>query len=183
MMTSIRPADRCSRAFTMVESTISILIVGTMMVAALEAVAGARAAEQDMRITSRGRMFAEDLMSEIIRKPYQDPDDATLVFGREASELGSTLRSGYDDVDDYHKLEEAPPVAADGTDLESADGYRRIVSVRYARANNVQQDSLTATGIKRIHVSVYHGDRRVVELIAYRTSAWGDPLKDARGLP
>lgn len=184
MIRSHPPQRRApARGFTMVESTISILIVGVMMVAALEAVGGARSAQQEMQISSRGRMFAEDLLSEIVRKPYQDTNDAVVVFGKELSELSGSTRSVLDDVDDYNGLDENPPVMADGSAVDGAANYRRTVNVYHARTSNVMQNSATATGIKRIHVMVSYKSRKVAELVAFRTTAWLDPLTDAGGQP
>jgi type II secretory pathway pseudopilin PulG len=121
------PRNRCRRAgFTLIEAVISTVIVAVMFVAALNTVGAARVAQYKAALVGRGRMYAEALMTEILQQSYQEPG-ATYVFGREAGE-SETIRTAYDDVDDYHGWTESPLAAQDGTALPNSANWSRTVT-------------------------------------------------------
>ena len=165
------PARR--RGFTLVEAVISVLIVGTMLVAALSAVGAGRKAQSSAGQTSRGLALAESMMAEILQRPYQDPD-APGALGAEAGEATAT-RLDFDDVDDYAGWSASPPTNRDGSPIPWAQGYTRRVAVEWVQVADPQAVSAAETGLKRIKVVVEHKDRPVAELIAFRTSQWQDP--------
>ena len=74
-----------SQGISMVEATISIVIVGTMMVAGLSAVGASARVQQRMTDSGRGVLLAQQLMSEIMQQSYEEPVD-TPSFGRELTE-------------------------------------------------------------------------------------------------
>ena len=92
-----RPAQR---AFSMIEATISIVIVAGMLVAAVTTVGAAARARQTMTGRELGALLAQQLMSEILPLAYEEPED-TPAFGLESPE-STDSRAAYDDVDDYH---------------------------------------------------------------------------------
>ena len=65
---------RFPTGFTLVEAVISLIIVATMFVAALNTVGTSRLSQHKCSLGSRGRLFAESLMTEILRLDYLDPD-------------------------------------------------------------------------------------------------------------
>lgn len=159
---------RC-RAFTLVESVISILVVGVMFVAALSVVANSRASQRIAADHARGMLLAEQLMTEITVQAYEEPVD-TVVFGREVNEPADT-RSAFDDVDDYHGWSASPPADRDGIGLTGLDGWERRVGVTFAQAGNLTNTTALNTGIKLITVTVLRDGRQVAALRAIRTGA------------
>ena len=141
---------RSPRAFTLMEAVISTVIVAVMLVAALNTVGASRITQHKAALVSRGRMFAESLMAEILPQSYQNPGEPR-VFGPESGESGPT-RGAYNDVDDYQGWTESPPVAKDGTALPNSANWRRTVTVAWVDPLNPQQVSGTETGAKRITV-------------------------------
>jgi len=164
---------RCE-GFSLVESVISILIVGVMVVAAMNTVGGSQKTQLASAQRDRALLLAQDLMAQIVRKSYEEPDQ-TPDFGRESGESGGH-RDDWDDVDDYDGLSNTPPQYEDGTAISWADGYTRKVTATWMDASDLTQSSGSETGIKGIWVEVLRGDRVLVTLSAMRTNAWLDPL-------
>jgi len=139
-------------AYTLVEVIISTLIVGLVMVGAMQNVGASLSGQEFNLQRSRAVLMAMAMMAEIRELPYLEPDD-TPTFGREAGE-SATSRVNYDDVDDYDGWNCSPPEEKDGSAISNADGFSRAVTVEY-----VDPDDLTATvggdqSVKRITVSV-----------------------------
>ena len=161
---------RNARAFTLVEATISVFIVGVMVVAALSTVGATRLGEYKVGERCRALPLAQDLLAEILQKPYENPD-GSAVFCTEPGE-GTASRIDFDDVDDYHNWSASPPQNRDGTDMSDLSGWRRSVQVIWVDPTNLSQTAGSDQGVKRITVTVTHDDVRVASLTAFRTSVW-----------
>lgn len=160
----------CSpRAFSMVEVIISVVIVGTMTVAALNTVGAAKLGNQKTTSRKSGALLAQGLMSEILLQDYEEPVD-TPGFGRESSESGGD-RTDYDDVDDYDGWSSSPPEYKDGTVIPDLDGWARQVSVAWVNATDLSLTSGSETNVKRITVTVTYNGVQVASLTAVRTLA------------
>ena len=144
------PPHDSGGGFTLVEAVLSTVLVAVMLAAALNTVGASRITQHKAVLVSRGRMFAESLLAEILQQSYQNPAEPH-VFGLEAGESGST-RAAYNDVDDYSGWSESPPAAKDGTALPNAADWSRTVTVEWVDPLNPQQVSGTETGAKRITV-------------------------------
>lgn len=163
--------------FTLVEAVMSILIVGLMLVAALNTVGASKVAQARTAEQAIGPMLAQDLMSEILSQRYQEPDDS-IVFGLELNELGSS-RAAYDDVDDYHGWSASPPRAKDNSVLPDLANWSRHVTVARADTSDPNNNSLTETGLKRVTVTVKHQGRTVYTLTALRTDGWPEEAPES----
>ncbi|OHB74408.1 MAG: hypothetical protein A2Z25_19770 [Planctomycetes bacterium RBG_16_55_9] len=75
-----RPSSLVQPGFTLVEAVMSMLIVGTMLVAALSTVGASRLSQYKTSRSHCGRLLAESLMAEILRQDYQEPGGA-VAFG------------------------------------------------------------------------------------------------------
>jgi type II secretory pathway pseudopilin PulG len=160
---------RCG--FTLIEAVMSMLVVGLMMVAAMNTVGASRVAQSRNAEQSLGPMLAEDLMSEILSQNYEEPVD-TVSFGRESESGGD--RVDWDDVDDYEGWSSSPPENKDGNAIPDLDGWGRKVTVVFVDPGLVNT-SASDIGHKRIVVTVTHMGRVVTELWGLRTSGWPDP--------
>lgn len=156
--------------FTMVEAVLSTVIVSVVLVAALNLVGTSKVTQQKAALTSRGRLLAEDLLAEILRQRYQEPDEAAL-FGRETGELAAT-RALYDDVDDYQEWTASPPVAQDGAAIANSVGWKRAVTVERIEPLNPQTVTTSETGAKRITVTAYYRNVPQASLVAIKTVDW-----------
>jgi type II secretory pathway pseudopilin PulG len=154
--------------FTLVEAVISTVIVAVMFVAALNTVGTSRVAQHKAALVGRGRMFAESLMAEILQQSYQEPGE-TYVFGREAGE-SETVRTVYDDVDDYHGWTESPLAAQDGTALPNSADWSRTVTVEWVDPQQPKQVKVTESGAKRITVVAAFRNVPQATVVAVRTA-------------
>ena len=114
--------------------------------------AGAQATAEDAR-TTLALHLAQDLMEEILSKPFRDPD---------GSELGEIGRSAWDDMDDYDGLAEAEGniTSFDGVAVQDppAVGLTRHATVEGVYVSG--QDMSEPPTFYRIIVEVrYHGHR------------------------
>lgn len=162
---------RC--ALTLVETIITMSLVSGLLVAAMQTVGMAAKLRQSEISDARGMALAGDLMSEIQRRWYSDPDEAP-TFGPESSE--SAGRSAWDDVDDYKKFSESALQSKAGVALTDVKGYSWSASVAYADLSDPRKDSATDTGLLRVTVTVTGPTGRVYSLIALRSKFGGFDL-------
>jgi type II secretory pathway pseudopilin PulG len=167
---SPHPSSRTphASAFTIVEAVIASVIVGVMLVAALNTVGASRLTQHKAALTSQGRLLAETLMAEILVQDYRDPD-GTPVFGGEAGEA-TTTRADFDDVDDYHEWVASPPTTKDGTPLANTTGWTRTVTVQWIDPLDPAQVEDVETNAKRVTVTGSYGDVPQVTLVAIKTA-------------
>jgi prepilin-type N-terminal cleavage/methylation domain-containing protein len=179
-----RAAVASPAGFTLVEVVLSMLIVGLVIVAAIETVGAAIRTQTITHDRARAMLLAQDLMNEILQQAYQEPIETPIVFGREASEpVGPAVpRTAFDDVDDYHNWNTTntrfPPQARDGTPLEGFEGWSRSVVVDYVGANNLGVVTPTPSGIKRITIRVRKGEAILAALRMIVTESWQAPPYD-----
>lgn len=159
-----RPNDR--RGFSMIEATIASLLVGTLAVAALNTVGASMVSQTESVRQSNGLMLAQDLMTEILSKTYEDPD-IPGEWGPGTSETLSSGRSQFDDVDDYMDWTSTPPQYGDGTKIPNHAKWKRIVRVKWIDPDTFSAVD-TESGLKRIKVKVKWDKRLVCELYAIR---------------
>ena len=154
---------RCG--LTLVEVAVSSLIVGALFVAVMNTVGSAQTTTILNARRLRALQLAQDLLAEVLAQPYVDAAaGATLGPEGDENDLG---RTGFDDVDDYHKLEESPVVERDGSASPGAGGLRRTVAVSWVKPDSLG-DAEQETGLKKVTVTVWHGPRVVVTLSGVR---------------
>ncbi len=154
--------------FTMVEAVMSVLLVGMLMVAAMNTLGATATAQYKNAERSRAVLLAEDLMSEILGQNYEEPVD-TIQFGRESGESGGD-RTNWDDVDDYDGLSHSPPEYPDGTDMPDLGTWERKVEVKWVNPFDLSSISGSETGVKQIVVVVEHNAAPVFLLTAFRSN-------------
>ena len=167
--TQLRYRPKTNTAFSLAETVVSVALVGGLLVVALTTVGDTTLGRQRLSDRGQGSLLAQDLMSEILRQPYEDPND-TPTFGAEASESTGS-RAGFDDVDDYTAWSASPPQKKDGTQMPDRTGWQRAVTVEFVDPDNLTTVVGSDQGVKRIAVTVSRNDVVVSSLVAVRTSA------------
>ena len=160
-----------TRGITLVETVLSLLILGGAFVASLNTIASARGAQALVTQRQYGLTLAEDLMAEILA---QGTYKKGLIFGPEAGETNSG-RSSFDAIDDFHGWQSSPPTDPSGIEIDGAQDYTRSVKVRYVQLDNPDTVSVSDKGVLRITVTVTYRSKDVATLVAYRTDAWQAP--------
>lgn len=153
---------------SLLEVTFATMIVGGLMVAALQTVGGATRSSRANADQAIGQLLAQDLMAEILNTQYVESTESPAVFGPESTETGGT-RASFDDVDDYDQWIASPPESKDGTPLANRSSWRREVVVRYVDRNDLSVATAADDGVKEITVSVFVNNRLASQRITIRT--------------
>jgi len=174
---------------TIVEAVASLVIVGTLLVAALSAAGGMAMSQHRNADRALGILLAQDLMSEILQQAYVDPEDAGVklkggklelevlggdggaTYGPESGEVTGN-RTRFDDVDDYHRWDASPPQARDGAELASLKGWRQTVTVLPQSAAMLDEELTEELDFKKIIVVLSRKDVPIATLVALRTAAY-----------
>ncbi len=156
-----------ARGLTLVETVISLVIVGVMLVAALSTVGASRLSQYRISEYSRGQHLAQRMLVEILGRPYADPNGSTTL-GIETGESTAT-RLDFDDIDDYDNWWASPPQDPNGSLIMDDDTWAQSVTVCWVDANDPRVVRDLDTGAKGITVTVTHDDRPVAVLTAIKT--------------
>ena len=111
---------------------------------------------------TRANHLASTLFEEMRSK--RGDENATAASATLGPDPGET-RATYDDVDDYHGLDESPPKDSLGTDLAGSGGFRQQVSVCYVANTDLDTCIGGPTLYKRITVTVTDPEGRASELV------------------
>jgi Tfp pilus assembly protein PilV len=84
-----------------------------------------------------------------------------VTIGPESAEVRAT----FDDIDDYHGLNDAPPQSANGTTMSDSSNFSVAVTVEQVAFNDI-----SANDSKRISVSVTNPLGEVITLVAWRVN-------------
>ncbi len=142
------------RGATLVELVLSIVIIGVAMAGVLTATLHVIGRSADPLLRLQAVTIAEAYLAEILQRPF----GALLDSGPEPGES----RSGYDDLSDYHGLDDVGARDQRGQAIAGLEGYRVQVSV--------ETDTLAALPAKRVTVTVSHGDMDVpITLAGFRS--------------
>ncbi|MEQ8786767.1 MAG: prepilin-type N-terminal cleavage/methylation domain-containing protein [Pirellulaceae bacterium] len=173
------PGDRACdwrSGFSLLEVVVATLIVGLLMLAALESLGAITRGQGYVAQRSRGWLLAQDMMAEVLDRGYQEPDDAPL-FGREGSE-SSANRGDYDDTDDYHGWVASPPQSKDGAVMSNLTDWERRVTVERVSTADLVTGVASEEGLRRVTVDVRYNGVSVVKLVTLRAKAWKEPPFD-----
>ncbi len=163
-----RRSDR--RAFSLIEVVISSLIVGVVLVAALNTVGSATSGAFRTGEQGQAQLLADALMAEILGLGYEEPVDEP-IFGPELDETADGTRTAYDDVDDYHGWEAKPPVEKDGMVLPYTEGWIRAVNVEFVSQGDLTEVVNSEEDLKQITVTVTN-DRVTATALMVVSDAW-----------
>jgi prepilin-type N-terminal cleavage/methylation domain-containing protein len=163
-----RPAQAaCRRGFSLAEVVVSTLLVGIVLVAAMNSLGATIRGRTSTGDAARAAQFAQQLMSEIIAKSYIDGGILPLM----GPELGESTanRTAFDDVDDYHNWTASPLQDADGNVLPNSTGWRHSVTVEYVNPANPANTTLLDNGLKRITITITRGTVTMTRLVGLRS--------------
>ncbi len=155
------------KGFSLAESLISIVIVGTLMVAALNTVGATTTGRSQVSRKAMAHGIGQAMLSEIMALPYEDPDQ-TPTFGLEPAE-NSANRLGFDDVDDYDDWNRVALEKRNGDPLLGMANWSRKVLVDWVSPADLATTSVSATDVKRITVSIFYNSVEMASFIGIRT--------------
>ena len=164
---------RSRGGLTLVEVSISTLIVGLLMVASLQSVANIG---RTWTITNQlvdGQGLAQELIREILAQGYSDPTDPNATTW--GLETGETTRATFDDIDDYSGWTESPVKNAAGTALAGYTGWTRSVLVDKLNADSyiTVPNNSADQGLRAVTVTVTSPTGKTTAAKVYRSKVGG----------
>ena len=156
------------RGLGLIEIVASTLIVGVMLVAALNTLGAVFRSQRLNAARLTGPGLAYELMGEILSLPYEDPEDPGGAIGRDFGESGGD-RVDLDDVDDYDDWSSSDAEDKDGVTHPGYTGWQRTVQVRWVRVGAVATTESNDTGLKLITVTVTDPDGVATKIRALRS--------------
>lgn len=173
---------RHQRGLTLIELVAVIVILAVALAGVTAAISSAISRSSDVLLETRAVALAQSYLDEILSKRFDENSAPRGIppcrsncteevdFGPDAGETG---RADFDDVDDYHGLDEGlgqtgPLQDAEGNERTGYDNFRVRVSVRYLELDAgeteenlaTEPDDLTeAEDAKLITVTVSHASR------------------------
>jgi MSHA pilin protein MshD len=152
-------------ALTLIEAMLSIVIVATVIVMAMNTFGSLANSRQISANRFIANGLARQLMGEILQCYYADPNGGTTL----GPDSGETTRSLYDDVDDYNGWSESPPQSHDGNVLPGFTGWKRQVAVAYIDPSTMATTAQDL-GVKRVTVTVTDPLGAVTTVVGIRSS-------------
>jgi type II secretory pathway pseudopilin PulG len=166
-----RLPGQCNSGFSLLETSMSTLLVGLLLVAATNTVGMSIRTQSMTAKLVTASTLADSLMSEITAASYKEPGSTAWLITRESGESGGS-KANYDDVDDYDGWQEQPPQCRDGTDIQNLANWKRKVTVEWVTiSNGLVTKSYFETNVKRIIIEVLSND----SLILSRESLVSNP--------
>lgn len=162
--------------FSLLEATISVMLVGLVMVGALHTVGAAQRRERDAVDRVLGQQLASALLNEILSHAYKEPEtDAAPIFGIEPDEVTGN-RALFDDVDDYASWTSTPPKDRSGNEIPNFSGWTQKVTVVWADPVSLGSTASVNTGLKKISVTATKNGQTLGSMVGYRSIAWADTI-------
>lgn len=140
--------------FTLVEMVIAIVIISVGLAGVLMAFNATVKSSADPMIHKQMLAIAEEMMEEILLKPYAPATGA----------ISGCNRASADDVSDYAAYTDQPVCDIDGTAVAGLSGYTVSVAVDAAASLGT-----LASGVKKVTVTVKYGASEPLELVGWRT--------------
>lgn len=149
----MRPHPKRRRPGAMlVEVVVSAILVGVVMVAALDTVGSSLRTQRASIEVFQGELLAERLLAEVQALPYADEVNESAPCGRDSGEAVGD-RDGWNDCDDYKGFTETPPTDLDGVAIAGGAGWTWEVDVRWVDSS-FTANSIFDLGLKKIVVTV-----------------------------
>lgn len=147
-------SERCVRGFTLVEMIIAIVIIGVGLAGVLAAFNISVRGSADPLVRKQMLAIAEEMLEEILLKPYAAGPGT----------ISGCNRAAADDVSDYNGYASAGICDIDGNPVAGLSGYNLNVAV----ANATLSDGAVTVPSLRVTVTVTHGGESL-SLVGWRT--------------
>jgi len=164
---------------TLVELIVTIVILSIAMVSLAMTLSFSASHSADAMVQAKTVELGQAYLEEILTKGFDENTPvggipacsaATIACGSIGPEAGET-RATFDDVDDYHGLNDSPPRDSLGVVRNNYDGYSVAVSVVYMTASQLADYGLgSTTDAKLITASVTPPGGTAVVFSVYRAN-------------
>lgn len=161
------------RGLTIIEAVMSVMVTSIVLVAALETLGLVGRSRSITERHSVGVMLAEDLLAEVLSRPFDDPGTASPIEGKSGS------RASFVSIADYHEWRASPPQDITGDELTAHAAYERRVTVTFVDDDLVPTAS--DTGVRLITVEVFRGGFPAAKISALRTRGFDTAARATGG--
>jgi prepilin-type N-terminal cleavage/methylation domain-containing protein len=149
-----------TRGFTLIETALAVVIVGTGVVATMQLFSSCTRDNQAAVAMTSAVMLSESIGEVTQGLPFSDPQTGRSVFGAEPGET----QMDYDDVDDFDQQSFNPPIDAQRNPISDLAQFTQLVTVVPVLANDPDSNT-NETDISR---TAYTGAVRVKVRVLYR---------------
>ena len=155
--------DARAKAFTLAEGMMAVVVLAMAVGAMMGPLTASYQQTRTVKQTTTAISMAQQLLDEILSKPFVDPTDLSMTLGPEADELG---RASFDNMDDYNGYHDSTdPNASDAIKLSSGavvgwnstDIYRRSVAVEYRATPSGAAAAAGDYLVVKVTVTLPHG--------------------------
>jgi len=159
--------NKQSSGFTLVEMIIAIVIIGVGLAGVLLAFNTTVKSSADPMIRKQMLAVAEEMLEEILLKPYTDPEGDAAPFNTVAAcDTAGAVRSAFDDVSDYLNYQTTGICDIDGATVAGLATY----GVQVVIDTTASLGGLSGAAVaKRVTVNVAHGSE-TISLVGWRTN-------------
>lgn len=161
--------SRVRRGFTLIEASLTTVIIGTGVLAIIQAQTAYHIKNEHAVRSNTGHLLANEIRELTYGLPHHDPVTGEANYGPEAGELAIT---DYDDLDDFAGVVTAgigagitlnPPINAAGVALPDMGRWTQVIKVGnlYIDQINIQDSAmdlipLGSTDVMRVSVTVFY---------------------------
>lgn len=164
--------------FTLIETIIVIVLVGAMMAGMTSLFMNNVGNSHRPFLRQRALAVANAFMDEIQHKRWNEAtpvgggcvnSGVSCPTGPAITAIGADgeARSAYDDIDDYHGLNQSPPQDSAGVDMPGYAGFTVAVSVAQPAG---AWNAIAAADVRLITVSVTSPSNETIAISAYRVN-------------
>jgi Tfp pilus assembly protein PilV len=174
MLSIKRPPAAQARGFTLAEGMLAVVLLSIAAGAMMGPLSASYQQTRTVKQTTTAISMAQQLLDEILSKPFVDPTDLTTTLGPEADE---TSRASFDNIDDYHGYHDTTDTnAADAiktssgqtVSWNSSDTYSRAVTVEYRATPDGPAVAAGDFLVVSVKVTMPHGHQVTVQRLACR---------------
>ena len=160
---------KSKQGFTLTEAMMAVVVLGIAAASLLiPFISGAAVRAEGINRTLAARL-ASDLMEQILRLPFHDPDDGASDYSP-GPDSGETGPSSFDNIDDYHSYSELQGQVKDATGAVFSDSayanFSRSVTCEYVYVPPQPAESDPAKcEFIRITVQVNHSGKQMATIV------------------
>jgi Tfp pilus assembly protein PilV len=153
---------------------LAVLVLGIAVGAMMGPISASYQQTRTVKQTTTAISMAQQLLDEVLSKPFVDPSDLSMTLGPEADELS---RASFDNIDDYHGYHDSTNSAASDAmktasgqtiTWNSTDIYSRAVTVEYRATRDGPAAASGDYLVVTVKVTMPHGHQVTVQRMACR---------------
>lgn len=166
---SARAPGVACRAFSMIEATVCVVLVGILLAGSLAAAGNSARDRLRTSESSLATTLALDLAEEIAGKGYGSTTGGTIP-----TTTHTGPRAILTTIDQYNGLTESPPKDPSGMTIPRTTGWTRNAAVTRVTAADPGVSTTQETGVKRVTITISRGSSTLWSCQFVRSWAWDD---------